>query len=45
MVYLQRKGIIKYLYYPAISYLDMKDAKKGVHADYILRDMKHYGGS
>lgn len=45
MVKLQRKGIIKYLYYPAISYLDMKDAKKGVHADYILRDMKHYGGS
>jgi GR25 family glycosyltransferase involved in LPS biosynthesis len=45
MVYLQRKGIIKYFYYPALSYLQMDDAKKGVHAEHILRDMKHYGGS
>ena len=44
MVYLQRKGIIKYFYYPALSYLEMDDAKKGVHAEHILRDMKHYGG-
>ena len=43
MVYLQRKGIIKYFYYPAISYLKMSDAKKGVHSEHILRDMKHYG--
>ncbi len=43
MVYLQRKGIIKYFYYPAISYLQMDDAKKGVHANHILRDMKYYG--
>jgi len=45
MVYLQRKGIIKYFYYPAISYLLMEDAKKGVHAEHILRDMKQYGGA
>jgi GR25 family glycosyltransferase involved in LPS biosynthesis len=45
MVYLQRKGIIKYFYYPAISYLNMGDAKKGIHANHILRNMKHYGGS
>jgi GR25 family glycosyltransferase involved in LPS biosynthesis len=44
MVYLQRKGIIKYFYYPALSFLQLNDAKKGVHANHILRDMKHYGG-
>ena len=43
MVYLQRKGIIKYFYYPAISFLKMSDAKQGVHAVHINRDMKHYG--
>ena len=44
MTYLQRKGIIKYFYYPAISYLHMPDAKKGVHSNYIVRNMKYYGG-
>jgi len=43
MVQLQRQGIIKYFYYPALSYLNMEDAKKGVHSGYIHRDMKHYG--
>ena len=44
MTYLQKKGIIKYLYYPALSYLHMDDAEKGVHGkSYIKRDMKHYG--
>lgn len=43
MTYLQKKGIIKYFYYPAISYLHMDDAEKGVHgAAYIKRNMKHY---
>ena len=43
MTYLQKKGIIKYFYYPALSYLHMDDAKKGIHGDaYIKRDMKHY---
>ena len=43
MTYLQKKGIIKYFYYPAISYLHMEDAEKGIHgAAYIKRDMKHY---
>ena len=43
MTYLQKKGIIKYFYYPAISYLHMDDAVKGVHGDaYIKRDMKYY---
>ena len=43
MTYLQKKGIIKYFYYPAISYLHMDDAEKGIHgAAYIKRDMKHY---
>ena len=47
MVKLQRKGIIKYMYYPAISYLNLKDAKKGVHAAHFddVRTMKYYGGS
>ena len=43
MVKLQRQGIIKYFYYPALTYLNMEDAKKGVHSGYIHRDMKHYG--
>ena len=44
MTYLQKKGIIKYLYYPALSYLHMEDAEKGVHGkSFIKRDMKHYG--
>jgi|TARA_Y100000389_G_C17421602_1_gene497053 GR25 family glycosyltransferase involved in LPS biosynthesis len=43
MTYLQKKGMIKYFYYPAISYLHMDDAAKGVHgAAYIKRDMRHY---
>ena len=43
MTYLQKKGIIKYFYYPAISYLHMDDAEKGIHgAAYIKRDMKYY---
>ena len=43
MTYLQKKGIIKYFYYPALSYLHMDDAVKGIHgAGYIKRNMKHY---
>ena len=43
MTYLQKKGVIKYFYYPAISYLHMEDAAKGIHgAAYIKRNMKHY---
>ncbi len=43
MTYLQKKGIIKYFYYPALSYLHMDDAKKGIHGDaYIKRNMKYY---
>ena len=45
MVKLQRTGDIKYFYYPAISYLKMDDAKKGVHAVHMERNMKHYGGN
>jgi len=47
MVKLQRKGIIKYMYYPAISYLKISDAKKGVHAEHFddVRTMQYYGGS
>lgn len=45
MVKLQRSGDIKYFYYPAISYLKMDDAKKGVHAIHMERNMKHYGGN
>ena len=45
MVKLQRTGDIKYFYYPAISYLKMEDAKKGVHAGHMERDMKFYGGN
>jgi len=44
MVKLQRTGDIKYFYYPAVSYLKMEDAKKGVHAAHMERDMKFYGG-
>ena len=45
MVKLQRKGIIKYFYYPAISYLNIEDAMKGVHAGYFdeKRTMEYYG--
>lgn len=45
MVKLQRKGIIKYFYYPAISYLNIEDAMKGVHAGYFdkERTMEYYG--
>ena len=44
MVKLQRTGMIKYFYYPAISYLLLEDAKKGVHGNNFgdLRDMKFY---
>ena len=43
MTYLQKKGKIKYFYYPAISYLHMDDAAKGVHgAAFIKRDMRQY---
>jgi len=45
MVKLQRTGDIKYFYYPAVSYLKMEDAKKGVHAAHMERDMKFYGGN
>tara|TARA_Y100001958_G_C21247885_1_gene579834 strand:+ start:8693 stop:9559 length:867 start_codon:yes stop_codon:yes gene_type:complete len=45
MTYLQKKGLIKYFYYPAISYLHMDDANKGIHGNaYIKRDMHYYGG-
>lgn len=44
MTYLQKSGMIKYFYYPAISYLHMDDAEKGVHGkSFIKRDMKYYG--
>ncbi len=45
MVKLQKKGIIKYFYYPAISYLNIEDAKKGIHAGYFddKRTMEYYG--
>ena len=36
MTYLQKKGIIKYFYYPAISYLKMSDAKKKVFIQNIF---------
>ena len=47
MVKLQRTGMIKYFYYPAISYLNIEDAKKGVHAGYFddKRTMEYYGGA
>ena len=46
MTYLQKKGMIKYFYYPAISHLHMDDANKGIHGNaYIKRDMKFYGGN
>lgn len=45
MVKLQKKGKIKYFYYPAISYLNIEDAKKGIHAGYFddQRTMEYYG--
>ena len=47
MVKLQKKGKIKYFYYPAISYLNIEDAKKGIHAGYFddQRTMEYYGGN
>ena len=44
MVQLQRSKMIKYFYYPAISYLNIEDAKKGVHAIYFdnERTMEFY---
>ena len=44
MVKLQKRGIIKYFYYPAISYLNIEDAKKGIHAGYFddERTMEFY---
>ena len=45
MTYLQKSGMIKYFYYPAISYLHMDDAEKdgNVEDHFIKRDMKYYG--
>ena len=43
MVKLQRTGDIKYFYFPALSYLKLEDAKKGVHANHMERDMREYG--
>ena len=44
MVQLQRSKMIKHFYYPAISYLNIEDAKKGVHAVYFdnERTMEFY---
>ena len=44
MVKLQKLGLIQYFYYPAISYLKMEDAKKGIHAGYFdnERNMEFY---
>lgn len=44
MVKLQKSGFIKYFYYPAISYLNIEDAKKGIHAGYFdnERTMEYY---
>ena len=35
MVKLQKSKLSKYFYYPAISYLNIEDAKKGIHAGYF----------
>ena len=40
MVKLQKLSLIKYFYYPAISYLKMEDAKKGIHAGYFDNERK-----
>lgn len=42
MVKLQKQKKIKYFYYPAISFLDIQDAKKGVHGGYFERNMEYY---
>tara|TARA_Y100001958_G_scaffold26223_1_gene16555 strand:+ start:21860 stop:22720 length:861 start_codon:yes stop_codon:yes gene_type:complete len=44
MVKLQKSKFIKYFYYPAISYLNIEDAKKGIHAGYFddKRTMEFY---
>jgi len=44
MVKLQRSGFIQYFYYPAISFLNIEDAKKGIHAGYFddERTMEYY---
>jgi len=44
MVKLQKSKMIKYFYYPAISYLNIEDAKKGIHAGYFddQRTMEFY---
>ena len=44
MVKLQKTGVINYFYYPAISYLNIQDAKKGIHAGYFddKRTMEFY---
>jgi len=44
MVKLQKLGVIRYFYYPAISFLNIKDAKKGIHAGYFdsTRTMEYY---
>lgn len=44
MVKLQKSGMIQYFYYPAISYLKIEDAKKGIHAGYFddERTMEYY---
>lgn len=44
MVKLQKLGLIQYFYFPAISYLKMEDAKKGIHAGYFdnERNMEFY---
>lgn len=44
MVKMQKSGVINYFYYPAISYLNIQDAKKGIHAGYFddKRTMEFY---
>jgi hypothetical protein len=44
MVKLQRSGFIQYFYYPAVSFLNIEDAKKGIHAGYFddKRTMEYY---
>ena len=44
MVKLQRSGFIQYFYYPAISFLNIEDARKGIHAGYFddKRTMEYY---
>ena len=44
MVKLQKSGMIQYFYYPAISFLNIEDARKGIHAGYFddERTMEYY---